>query len=149
MDCESPIEAIGVRSMLEAQGIACVVTGDQQSYFASWTPAATIQPRVMVAPGDLERARAFLAGKAEHETTGAPLEGALCPVHEAQAIATCARCGTFLCVTCRTMGSPPVCDACIEAEAMPAREPAKSPKTFFAVLALLVLLTLLLRGLFS
>lgn len=145
--CGGQIEAIGIRSLLESQGIACVVQGDQQSHFASWHPSITVEPRVMVRPEDVERARALLSSQPVHETTGDPLEGGLCPVHEIQAVAICGRCGTFLCASCPSLGAPPICDACEEAERLPARQPARSPKVFFAVLALGILLLLIVRSL--
>lgn len=40
--------------------------------------------------------------------------GAVCPTHpERASIATCSRCGRFLCADCRLQESPPTCAACL------------------------------------
>ena len=139
VDCRNGIEATSIRLLLESQGIACAVMGEM-SALVGLAAAAFSQPRVMVAPADLERARTLLASETALETTGRPLEGGVCAVHEEQAIATCARCGNFLCAKCESAGQPPVCEACLEHEKLPTRSPPSGNQTkiFFVVLAAIV-----------
>ncbi|PZR15529.1 MAG: hypothetical protein DI536_08755 [Archangium gephyra] len=123
MECANGIEAAHVRSLLTGEGIEHVVQGEHHSNLLGGTtlPAA-ILPRVLVHERDAERAKALLeAAPTLAGAEGDPLEGALCPVHEQWARATCGRCGTFLCASCQTLGEPPICEACVDAEKNPPR----------------------------
>ena len=128
MECANAGEAGQLRAMLESQDISCVVVAENQS---SMLPhlAMLISPRVLVMQKDLERARALLSATPVLSTVsdGSSLEGAVCPVHEKQALAICARCGTFLCEECPSLGSPALCEQCLgheEAEVKP-RHPVR------------------------
>lgn len=123
MECGNGLEAAHVRSLLTSEGIEHVVQGEHHSNLLGGTtlPAA-ILPRVLVHERDVERAKALLeAAPTRGGPGGDPLEGALCPVHEQWARGTCSRCGTFLCASCQTLGDPPLCEACVEAERTPPR----------------------------
>lgn len=50
-------------------------------------------------------------------------EDAVCPVHEQKAVATCDRCGTFLCAKCGSLGSPPLCEDCVVRSDVPRSRP--------------------------
>lgn len=137
VECGNTTESAGVRALLQANGIDCLVQGELHSAFTVGT--SLVHPRVMVARRDLERARTLLASEAVHETTGEPLEGGICAVHEQAAVAICARCGNFLCARCESLGQPPVCESCLEAERTPER-PASGLhlKIFLAILAVII-----------
>src|SRR6185369_14760797 len=121
VECGNPVEVASVKSLLDANGIAHVVQGEQHASMIGGVFGSTIIfPRVLVAQRDLERAQALLTAQPVLDGTapesGAAFEGAVCPVHEAKAIATCGRCGTFLCERCKSLGSPPVCEDCVAHE---------------------------------
>lgn len=143
-ECANSVELTGIRTVLEAQGIACITEGENQSYFPGLGSAILVEKRVLVRPEDLERARALLGSESVHETPGAPLEGAVCPVHQEQALSTCDRCGSFLCASCKSPGDRPICESCLELERKPpAPEPAPAqPKWFFVILAIVIALIL-------
>ncbi len=104
--CANPADAAVLRSLLEANGVLCVVQGEQHS--ALLGPAmggSIIEIRVLVATKDLEKAQALLAAEVIPPETRVPdaaasTEEAVCPVHGERSTATCARCGTFLCARC-------------------------------------------------
>jgi len=118
INCADGIEAAQVRSLLESEGIPHVVQGEHHATMLGGSAMLTpIDQRVLVHESDLEKARALLT--ATPQLTGdanGSIEGAVCPVHELPAKATCSRCGTFLCANCQTLGDPPVCESCVAAE---------------------------------
>ncbi len=118
INCADGIEAAQVRSLLEGEGIPHVVQGEHHSNMLGGSAMLTpIDQRVLVHEHDLEKARALLAAKPQLDGAGGvSIEGAVCPVHELPAKTTCARCGTFLCASCQTLGDPPVCETCVAAE---------------------------------
>lgn len=118
LNCADGIEAAQVRSLLESEGIPHVVQGEHHSTMLGGMAMLTpIDQRVLVRAEDLERARALLSASPKLDGGGgASIDGAVCPVHEQPAKATCARCGTFLCAACQTLGDPPVCETCMAAE---------------------------------
>lgn len=118
LNCADGIEAAQVRSLLESEGIPHVVQGEHHSTMLGGMAMLTpIDQRVLVRAEDLERARALLSASPKLDGEGgASIDGAVCPVHEQPAKATCARCGTFLCAACQTLGDPPVCETCMAAE---------------------------------
>lgn len=118
VSCADGLEAAQVRSLLESEGIAHVVQGEHHSTMLGGTAMLTpIDQRVLVREGDLQQARALLEARPKLDGGDGPtLDGAVCPVHEQPARATCARCGTFLCAACQTLGEPPVCESCVAAE---------------------------------
>lgn len=114
----NPTEANWMKSLLEAQSIDCIIQGELHASMLAGFASGVIIPRLMVRQGDLERARQVLASSAVLEGTQpqegvVSLEGAVCPVHEQSAVATCDRCGTFLCASCPSLGSPPLCEDCL------------------------------------
>ncbi|MBX7097698.1 MAG: DUF2007 domain-containing protein [Myxococcaceae bacterium] len=142
-ECATPIEAAQLTSFLTAHGIEHVVQGEAH---AALIPGplggALIVPRVLVARRDLERARALLASDLSPESQdGQVFDGAVCPVHERQAVGTCARCGTFLCAGCQTLGNPPVCESCLAAEATAPAGRGGAGRVFVWVLLAGVILT--------
>ncbi len=147
-ECTNGIEASHIRSLLEGEGIEHVVQGEHHSSLLGGTTLPTaIMPRVLVHERDLERAQALLVAAPKLEgASGDPLEGALCPVHEQWARATCARCGTYLCAACQTLGDPPVCETCVEAERTPPRGTRMSAMVMLAVpMALIIGVALLMH----
>ena len=115
-EADEQTELALVRSLLSAQGIDHVVQGEHHAAMVAGlfgNPA--IKPRVLVAQRDLELARELLAaspvGEGPAQGEAATLEGAVCPVHEQPAMATCDRCGTFLCAQCKTAGAA-TCEDC-------------------------------------
>jgi hypothetical protein len=45
--------------------------------------------------------------------TPAPALTAVCPLHpERESVATCTRCGRFMCIGCQAVDEPPVCESC-------------------------------------
>jgi hypothetical protein len=124
--CGDPAEAATLRSLLEAQGIACVVQGEQHRSMLGMM-GSYIDVNVLVAERDLPDALALLqeteaeAPEGERERQGATpppdVEEALCPVHGERSTTTCSRCGTFLCARCDGQGEPRVCEDCYERSA--------------------------------
>lgn len=121
--CADAVEASALRSLLDADGIACVVQGEHHSGMLG--PAmggAIIEVRVLVARKDLERARALLESEVEtpKERAAALAAGVEeeapppCPVHGEVSTAVCTGCDTFLCARCDVQGSPPLCEDCQE-----------------------------------
>ncbi len=124
------IEVEQVASMLRGAGFDAVVIGSQTQSTAILT--GIVESRVEVADEDFDDAIAFLEkSKIELDApraNAALVEGNVCPVHEKPAIATCERCGTFLCADCGALGDPPNCEQCV---ARPASENRKSARDRF------------------
>lgn len=122
--CGDPAEASALRSLLDANGISCVVQGEQHSAMLGVVMGGSvIELGVLVAARDLERARALLEAEVEAPEAAsgavapasADTEEALCPVHGERSTAACSRCGTFLCARCGTQDSAtPLCEDCVE-----------------------------------
>jgi hypothetical protein len=121
--CTDSTEAAALRSLLDANGIPCVIQGEQHRAMLGLMGGAIIDLSVLVAERDLERAQALLQAEVEpggsesgHSSPGNPeAEEALCPVHGERATTPCSRCGTFLCVRCETRGEGnPLCEDCYE-----------------------------------
>lgn len=128
-ECAGQMELALLKSLLEGEGIPYVAQGEHHSTMINGHYGAiAIMPRVLVAARDLERARELLSAKPtlQGNTEGSPLTDAVCPVHEKQALATCDRCGTFLCGDCGSLGQPPLCEDCVAIEAKNLR-PALTP----------------------
>ena len=116
--CGDNAEAAIVRGMLEANGIECVVQGEQHRSMLG-VVGGYIELNVLVSRLDFEKANALLGAEAlkpEPSAEGGPpdLEGAVCAVHEAAAKTTCSRCGSFLCAQCEPFGDPALCESCDE-----------------------------------
>lgn len=120
LETGDPVELAGVRSLLDGHDIKYVVQGEHHAaMIGGFLGNPAILPRVLVSQRDLEQAQSLIAAEPEGETQaqeGAPLEGAECPVHLKAAMATCGRCGTFLCADCKAIGQPPLCEDCSVAE---------------------------------
>jgi hypothetical protein len=123
--CGDPAEAAALRSLLDANGISCVVQGEQHSAMLGVVMGgAVIELGVLVAAKDLEQARALLEAEVEAPAEPSPGQGsaaredteeALCPVHGARSTAVCGRCGTFLCERCGAVDpAAPLCEDCVE-----------------------------------
>ena len=121
-ECEDGLEAESIRGLLEAHGIAHVVHGDTRSAMGAYAvDLAGQHPVIFVAKGDLETATALLQAKPQLDSTESEpganlLDGNVCPVHERPAVATCSRCGTFLCAGCGSLGAPPLCEDCLKVD---------------------------------
>ena len=149
-------EASVVRSLLEAHQIRVVVQGEQHRAMLGML-GPYIELRILVEEADLERARRVLAEAeaagpaALDELEGEPgaLRGALCPVHEKEATATCSRCGTFLCGVCDPAPELPLCEECEALEATPDEARAHKRRVRAAVVFLLLFGVPLLVALLS
>ena len=113
-----PMEVASIRSLLDAHSIEYVVQGEHHAAMVAGlfgNPA--LAARVLVARRDVERAAAMLQATPLAETQASQtLDGAVCAVHEEAALATCGRCGSFLCAKCNALGNPPTCEACLASE---------------------------------
>ncbi len=138
-------EASVVRSLLEAHDIKVVVQGEQHRSMLGMM-GSYIELRILVEAEDLDRAKrvieeAHAAGPAaldEEEGSPGALRGALCPVHEQEATATCARCGTFLCGACDPAPELPVCEQCEAIEQTPDEGRTRKRRLRAAVVFLLL-----------
>jgi hypothetical protein len=151
LETNDPIELAGIRSLLDGHEIAYVVQGEHHGAMVTGMFGnPVIMPRVLVAQRDLEKAQALLEADPDTGTEAqgaASLEGAVCPVHEKQALATCGRCGSFLCADCKSLGQPPICEDCTAREAAERPKPNRmSPLIPFAAIFLLVILGLLAKA---
>ncbi|TNV55331.1 DUF2007 domain-containing protein [Corallococcus exiguus] len=118
--CGDESEAALVRALLEANGIPCLVQGEQHRSMLG-VAGAFIELRVLIPSGELERARELLRSVPQEEPGGTgptatpdpDSEEAHCAVHGQRATRTCERCGTFLCASCdgATTG---VCEDCAD-----------------------------------
>ncbi len=125
---KSPIraEAELIRSRLEGAGFHPSLTGAAQH--SSLMPMLQeLESEVAVPESEHERAQEFLSESRLQldgtEASGEIVEGSLCPVHEAPAVAACDRCGTFLCAKCGSLGSPPLCEDCVVRHEVPRGRP--------------------------
>ncbi len=120
-ECGGVSEASVIRGLLQSNGIEALVQGEQHASLLGATQVL-ITPRVLVPAAQLEQARQLLA--AHQATQGpqpdgeTPLDG-VCAVHEKPATTTCGRCGNFLCADCKALGSPALCESCVEVESAP------------------------------
>lgn len=115
--CADSVEASAVRSLLQAHGIACTLQGENHRALLG-TLGSFIEVNVLVPEGELGRARELLEGAAPEPHEGPALvkdPSERCPVHDAPAEGTCARCGSFVCTRCAgTEGATLLCDDCDE-----------------------------------
>lgn len=120
--CADNNEAALIRSLLEADGIDCVVQGEQHRSMLG-IMGAVIELRVLVAERDLEYANSLLdaeglAASEPDESGSHPVgehSGAVCAVHEHKATSTCGRCGAYLCDRCQVRDrAAPLCESCDE-----------------------------------
>ena len=125
---KSPIraEAELIRSRLEGAGFHPSLTGAAQH--SSLMPMLQeLESEVAVPESEHERAQEFLSESRLQldgtEASGEIVEGSLCPVHAAPAVAACNRCGTFLCAKCGSLGSPPLCEDCVVRHQVPRGRP--------------------------
>jgi hypothetical protein len=143
LETSDPVELAGVRMLLEGHGIEFVIQGENHAAMTGGLFGSTaVVPRILVAESDLEKAQQLLEAEPENETQpqgAASLEGALCPVHEKPAMATCGRCGTFLCVDCKALGQPPLCEDCLDREAAERRPRDLQRKNSTGVLAAVII----------
>jgi hypothetical protein len=120
-----------VRARLVGAGFHPSVAGAQQ--LAGFFPGITeLISEVRVPDSELERARVYLLDSKlkldETLPSGEIAEGSVCPVHEKPAVATCDRCGTFLCAGCGSLGQPPLCEDCV------VRSDAPRPRPYWVTL---------------
>lgn len=148
MECSDAVEASAVKSLLEQNDIEVTLQTENASAFMPHLQGV-MPPRLLVQTRDLEKARAVLAAVPVTQTEGTGFEGGVCAVHEQPAVAVCARCGSFLCTACGSLGEPPVCESCLEAEKLPPRNtsPAR-PQLFLlaGVIAIAVILAIALQA---
>ena len=117
---EAPADEANIyKGLLESNGIRCVLQGEHHAAFMLNIigPSTVVVPRVMVRQADLSQAQALLADSPlvnETSAAGGLPEGSVCPVHELKALARCTRCGTFLCEGCGPLGSPALCEDCLD-----------------------------------
>jgi hypothetical protein len=154
LETNDPIELAGIRSLLDGHEIAYVVQGEHHGAMVTGMFGnPVIMPRVLVAQRDLEKAQALLEADPDTGTEpqgAASLEGAVCPVHEKQALATCGRCGSFLCAECKSLGQPPICEDCTAREEAERPKPARRNALLpWAVIGVLIVLALLAKAFFS
>jgi hypothetical protein len=119
-ECADNAEASLVRALLSSRGIPAVVRGENHRSMLG-TVGAYIELQVLVPGSQRDDAARLLqqfdAGELEAPPDDAELEpapalqGATCATHHRPAIATCARCGAFLCDGCGA-GEAMVCSAC-------------------------------------
>jgi hypothetical protein len=109
--CGNSAEAGALRSRLEAEGIPCVVQGEQHHAMLGSIYGGVIDLRVLVPEAALERARELMASwesggeEEDGEEAGEAPEGleagaARCADHGSPSIGTCLRCGAFVCEAC-------------------------------------------------
>jgi hypothetical protein len=133
-------EALLLKGLLEAEGIPVAIKGESRGTDMG-TEAGFAEIQLLVPEEALERARQLLDAKIvkdEPEKRGGIPEGAVCPVHELQALHVCSRCGSYLCERCGPIGVPPLCESCNDRLA---QQPRK--RTATKTIALLLLLFLL------
>jgi len=119
-------EAELVRAQLEGAGFHPTVLNEGQAG-GLMVMAGGVESQVVVPASELEAVQRYLTESKvvldETAPSGVIPDGAVCPVHELAAVATCERCGTFLCAKCGSLGTPPLCEDCVarpdEARALP------------------------------
>lgn len=144
MAAGSHVEAQLVKGLLETEGIPAVIQGESRSTDMG-TEAGFSEIAILVNEPQLADARTLLSARAAPEPVAPPgslPDGAVCAVHEQQAMAICSRCGNYLCTSCGPLGEPPLCDACV-ARAEP---PTRTKTRLVAWLLLLFLLGVPLIG---
>lgn len=131
MSAGSHAEAQLVQGLLATEGIHAVVQGESR-HTDMGTEAGFAEIQVLVQAEQLAAAQTLLSATAEPETAADPAgrapipDGAVCAVHEQPALATCARCGSFVCGACGPLGEPPVCAECLERAAPRSRVGTKA-----------------------
>ncbi|HYV47589.1 MAG TPA: DUF2007 domain-containing protein [Myxococcaceae bacterium] len=160
--CADSGEAGALRSRLEAEGIPCVVQGEQHHAMLGSISGGVIDVRVLVPEAAHERASTLLAswtggaaeGEEEPGEDGPELEAgqARCADHGAPSIGTCIRCGAFVCEACvggatGELLCPSCEDRAVEAAGPRRRTTRRALATaVLAWLALPILLALLVGG---
>lgn len=140
MSAGSHTEAQLVKGLLETEGIPCVVNGESRNTDMG-TEAGFAEIFVLVNEEHLAQGKLLLEAQVVAQAPDQPgvmPEGAVCPVHELQAKAVCARCGSYLCAGCGPLGVPARCEACIAQLAEVSR-----PRTKTKAVAWMLLLFLL------
>lgn len=130
-------EAQLIKGLLETEGIQTVIQGESRNTDMG-TEAGFGEILILVNEDEFEAARQILEAQPLSETpsAGASAEGAVCPVHEAAAVAICSRCGSHLCEKCGPLGTPPLCESCDERLS---KEPRKRTNTRVVAWVLLAL----------
>ncbi|MHB8874289.1 MAG: putative signal transducing protein [Myxococcaceae bacterium] len=109
-------EAESLRARLQAVGIDVVLHGGSQASLFGGAQNI-IEQQLLVPAGQLAEAQAFLESTKVLDGTvasGEDLGNGVCALHEKQAVAICSRCGNFLCESCGSLGTPPLCEECVE-----------------------------------
>lgn len=147
-------EAQLIKGLLETEGIQSVVQGESRNTDMG-TEAGFGEIQILVNEDELEEAKEILEARpvADAPSAGTAADGAVCPVHEAAAVAICSRCGSHLCERCGPLGTPPLCESCDDRLS---REPRKRTNTrvvawvllaiFFGLPTLIALLLSALAG---
>jgi hypothetical protein len=145
-DCHDLVEAAHVRSALEAHAIPFVVQGEHHAALIMGSlGGGPVTPRVLVAARDLVRAQEAISAQPLLGHGDEPaLSDSVCPVHEAPAVATCDRCGTFLCNQCPALGKPPLCEDCLGRESAKLEPTTPRQRLLRAQAAFLIPLSVLL-----
>lgn len=118
--CQDSSEAALIRALLDANGIPCIVQGEQHRSMLG-VVGAFVEVRVLVPAGQLEHARELLQepppeelpGSVTDATPSPDSEDAHCAVHGQRATRSCERCGTFLCSRCEEARTG-LCEDCAE-----------------------------------
>ncbi|WP_223635924.1 DUF2007 domain-containing protein [Corallococcus sp. EGB] len=126
--CGDQSEAALVRALLEANGIPCVVQGEQHRSMLG-VAGTYIDLRVLVPANELARAHELLKSVPQEEPSGGgpaampdlDSEEARCAVHGQRATRTCERCGTFLCASCDG-ASTGLCEDCADRKGSSAQD---------------------------
>jgi len=82
-----------------------------------------------VPEAQLAQAKTSSESKLALDGTGSTAEArpdGVCAVHEEPAVATCERCGAFLCAQCGSLGTPPLCEDCVERPSPPVEGNARA-----------------------
>ncbi len=138
MECGDGVEAAAIKALLEEHGVPATVQGENAvSLMPHLQPI--MAPRILVPESALARAHEVLASNQPKGTSGDPIEGGICAVHEQPAVAICSRCGSFLCTACGSLGDPPVCESCLEAEKLPQRNRSPMRAEFIVTVVVLAL----------
>lgn len=151
--CGDPVEASAVRSLLDANGIYCVVQGENHRQMLGVVMGgAIIELRVLVPERELERAQALLAAEVVVPQTPSPAsaapggvdsEEAVCPVHGERSTSVCSRCGTFLCERCGVT-APALCEDCVERQSLATSSHWSGQRKVLTVLGLVLVVLFIL-----
>lgn len=126
-----------IKGLLETEGIGCVVQGESRNTDMG-TEAGFGEILILVNDDQLEAAKEILEARPVSEENAAPgtiAEGAVCPVHEAQAIGICSRCGSHLCEKCGPLGEPALCESCDERLSAQPRDRTNTRRVAWLMLA--------------